>query len=78
MPNLRHHMDQGLTFHRIDTGRTPSARHEAFMNCCYKSQAIKAAKDLGYGEEVIERIENAKCDAEITRIMKTERERRFE
>lgn len=78
MPTLRYNAEQGIRANRIDTGRTPSMCHEPFANCCYKSQAIKAAKDLGYGEEVIERIENAKCDAEITRIMKTERERRFE
>lgn len=78
MPNLRYNMDQGIRAHRIDTGRSYSIQHEPFVNCCYKTQAVKAAKDLGYGKDVIDRIENAKCDAEITRIMRTERERRFE
>ena len=53
-------------------------QHKAADVTYYKSKAIKAAKDLNYGDVVIERIENAKCDEEITRIMKTERERRSE
>lgn len=39
----------------------------------YKQQAIRAAKDLCYGEEVIRRIKNAKSDVEIERIMATAR-----
>ena len=39
----------------------------------YKIQAVKAAKDLGYGNEVIKRIKAAKTDNEIERIMREAR-----
>lgn len=39
----------------------------------YKDQAIEAAKDLGYGATVIDRIKNAKTDFEISRIMTSAR-----
>lgn len=35
----------------------------------YKEFALQAAKDLLYSEVTIEKIENAKSDAEIERIM---------
>ena len=35
----------------------------------YRKQAMTAAKDLCYGNEVIEKIKAAKNDAEIERIM---------
>ena len=35
----------------------------------YKKQAIQAARDLYYDEEVIARLKNAKTDAEVSRIM---------
>lgn len=38
-------------------------------NKTYRSEALKAAKELGYGDEVIRRIKNAKSDAEIEHIM---------
>lgn len=44
----------------------------------YRSQAKKAAKDLRYGDDVIQAIKNAKSEAEIARIMKTARERSFD
>ena len=43
----------------------------------YKSHALKAARELHYGFDVMAQIENAKTDAEITRIMKTARKRSF-
>ena len=42
-----------------------------------KSMAIKAAKDLGYGEECLERIEDAKTHMAIGRIMAEYRRKRF-
>ena len=39
----------------------------------YRKQAMIAAKDLCYGNEVIEKIKAAKNDAEIERIMNTSR-----
>lgn len=39
----------------------------------YKDQAVEAAKDLGYGAAVIDRIKNAKTDLEISRIMTSAR-----
>ena len=35
----------------------------------YKKQAIQAAKELYYDKEVIARLENAKTDADVSRIM---------
>lgn len=42
----------------------------------YKSKALKAAKDLCYGEECYKAIEKAETSAEISRIMVTYRNRR--
>lgn len=39
----------------------------------YKNAAIKAAKELGYGEEVVEKIKAAKSDSDVGRIMITAR-----
>lgn len=39
----------------------------------YRAEAITAAKDLGYGAQVIEKINAAKTDREIARIMITAR-----
>ena len=39
----------------------------------YRKQAIIAAKDLCYGNKIIEKIKAAKNDAEIERIMNTSR-----
>lgn len=44
----------------------------------YKTQAMKAAKELHYSPDVVKQIENAKNDREITRIMKTARKRGME
>lgn len=43
----------------------------------YKRQAIKAAKNLLYGDKVIEKIKNAKTEGEIDRIMKAARHEHF-
>lgn len=40
----------------------------------YKAEAIKAAKDLRYGDEVVRKIRKAKSSGEISRIMATARE----
>ena len=42
----------------------------------YRKQAMIAAKDLCYGNEVIEKIKAAKNDAEIERIMNMARHAR--
>ena len=42
----------------------------------YRKQAIIAAEDLRYGNEVIEKIKAAKNDAEIERIMNMARHAR--
>lgn len=44
----------------------------------YKDFAIKAADELFYSDGVINAIKNAKSHVEITRILKTARERSFE
>lgn len=43
----------------------------------YKSQASKAARDLGYGHETIKSIRTAKSLGEIERIMRTARKEKF-
>lgn len=43
----------------------------------YRKDAIKAARDLRYGDEVIEKLKAAESDSEITRIMKDARKKRF-
>lgn len=40
----------------------------------YKKQALKAAKELYYGQTVIRKIKKAETDREITRIMVTARQ----
>lgn len=41
-----------------------------------KSSIIKAAKELCYGEEVIEKLKKAKTEGELCRIMTTARKRK--
>ena len=43
----------------------------------YRSDSIKAAKDLGYGEQVIKRLRAAKTEGEICRIMTNARKEFF-
>lgn len=43
----------------------------------YRPHAIEAAKDLYYGEDVINKIKAAKTVGEIERIMKTARHKNF-
>ena len=45
---------------------------------CYRKNAIRAAKDLKYGEDVVKRIEQAKTDSEIQRIMTSARRKSIE
>ena len=42
---------------------------------CYKIGAKKAAKELFYGKAIIEKIDKAKTENEVTRIMKNARKR---
>ena len=44
----------------------------------YKENAIQAAKELMYGDKVIARLENAKTEADICRIMATARNEKIE
>lgn len=69
--------------HRPDTSSDRElskyqTKAEKFKTLTDKNDAIKAAKDLYYGPAVIERLENAKSNAEIERIMATARKRRLE
>ena len=41
----------------------------------YKRKALTAAKELGYDNEVVEKIKASKSDAEIERIMNTARKK---
>lgn len=43
----------------------------------YKIQAIKAARELYYGKDVIKRLKEAKSDAEVACIMNTARHQKF-
>lgn len=44
----------------------------------YKHQAIKAAKDLGYGPDIISKLVKAESDGQVERIMITARKRKFD
>jgi hypothetical protein len=39
------------------------------LNVSHKRQAIRAAKELCYGKKVVDKLEKATSDNEITRIM---------
>lgn len=43
----------------------------------YKIQAIKAAKELYYGKDVVKRLKEAKSDAEVACIMNTARHQKY-
>ena len=43
----------------------------------YKRQAVKAAKDFKYGDEVVEKLKKAKTEDEIDRIIKAARHEHF-
>lgn len=43
----------------------------------YKTQALKAAKELGYGENVVNQIKEAKTHDEIILIMGKARRKKF-
>lgn len=47
----------------------PKYYHYSPVLDLYKSNAIQAAKDLCYGEAVINLLKNAKTEGEISRIM---------
>lgn len=40
----------------------------------YRKMALEAARDLGYSQEIIDKIKNADNDREISRIMMTAKE----
>lgn len=42
---------------------------KGYHNTEYKKETIKAAKELLYGSEIINKLENAKDDLELSRIM---------
>lgn len=44
----------------------------------YREQSIGVARDLNYSQEIIEKIKNAKSDAEISNILVTARKRKFD
>lgn len=79
MPGLHYNMGNRESIgHRIVAEDTPHPNKGPLSGTSYKKHAIKAAKNLLYGTDVIESLENAKTDAEITRIMKTARKRSLE
>ena len=43
----------------------------------FKNNAVRAAKDLGYDQESIKKLESAKTDGEIQRIMIAARHKKF-
>lgn len=44
----------------------------------YRTFALVAARELGYGKDIMNRVRNAKTSAEIEHIMTSERRRRLE
>lgn len=55
----------------LDSGKD----RDGFKSC--KIEAVKAAKDFRYGKEVIEQLEKAETEGEISRIMITVRHNMF-
>lgn len=53
-----------------------SYNHRSSFLSSYKEEAIKAAKELMYGPEIIKKIYDAENDKEIERIMHDARESR--
>lgn len=51
--------------------------NENIFEVYYRNDAIKAARDLRYGQDVIDKIKAAKTDAEIDRIMRKARYEKF-
>lgn len=51
----------------------PKSKNDYWEEHHYKRQAKRAAEDLNYGQDVIDAIDKAKSDAEITQIMTTAR-----
>ena len=49
-----------------------------FKSNLYRDQSIEVARDLNYSQEIIEKIKNAKSDAEISNILVTARKRKFD
>ena len=47
------------------------------LDIAYKNHAVKAAKELGYGLDVMSKIERATTDSEIERIMVGARHRKW-
>lgn len=78
MPSLHSPYMSGCGHKVVGVDSTPNPNKGVLKGTTYKTQAMKAAKDLHYGPDVIEQIENAKNDREITRIMKTARKRGME
>lgn len=46
-------------------------------NKSYRNDAIRAALDFNYGDDVIKKIKDAKSDNEIERIMRNARKRKW-
>ena len=65
--NLKHR----VLFFLLDNwkGEKMSIENDYFGEKTYKSSAIRAAKELGYGDDIIKRIEAAKSSSEIECIM---------
>lgn len=78
MPSLHSPYATGYGRKVIPISSTPNPNKGVLKGTTYKMQAMKAAKDLHYGPDVIKQIKNAKNDREITRIMKTARKRGME
>lgn len=76
MPDLRYRIENGIRGHNV-VGYSEQQPKQGHKGTTYKKQAIKAARDLGYGYDILAKLENAKTDAELDHIMSNERKRRL-
>ena len=76
MPDLHYRMDHGIKGHHVvgysEAGTDLRGPQNVANN---KDKAMRAAKQLGYGRDVIEKLKEAESPEEISRIMCTARKR---
>lgn len=51
--------------------------YDSYLLLKYRKDAITAAKDLGYGNDIVERIKQAENETQIDNIMRSARREKF-
>lgn len=76
MPDLHYNFNQGIKGRKVVGYSEPGVDSRGPQNVANnKEHAIKAAKQLGYGNDVVQQIKEAKSSEEVSRIMCTARKR---